>query len=76
MAAMLPSTRPMKESTTSSAEISISTPRAVAHDARSKFVLEGERELVVHIHLDRDQQEGTHFEYRNALHVGSRLRRA
>ena len=61
--------RPMKESTISSAEMSISTPLApVARDALGQVVLQRHREPVVHVHLDRHQQELAHPEDRNAFH--------
>ena len=78
IAAMLASMRPMKESTTSSAEMSISTPRARSlDDAGGQVVLQRHRELVVHVHLDGDQQELAHLQDRDALHqpAPSRLRR-
>ena len=53
MAAMLASMRPMKESTISSAEMSISTPRARVSAMRvGQVVLQRHRETVVHVHLD------------------------
>ena len=58
IAAMLPSMRPMNESTISSAEMSISTPAArVATILLREVVLQRQRELVVHVDLDRHQQE-------------------
>ena len=73
MAAMLPSIRPMNESTISSAEMSISTPRApVLDDPLGQVVLQRHRQPVVHVDLDRDQQELAHLEDRDAFH-GARL---
>ena len=67
--AMAPNIRAMKESTTSSAEISMRTPRArVVGDAVGEVVLEHGREPVVHVHLDGDQEELAHAEDWNAFH--------
>ena len=75
MAAMLPIIRPMNESTISSAEMSISTPRApVCDDPLGQVVLQRHREPVVHVDLDRHQQEFAHLEDRNAFHRRARLR--
>ena len=72
IAAMLPSIRPMNESTISSDEMSISTPRApVVRDPRGEVVLQLQREPVVHVDLDRHQQELAHLEDRDALHRAS-----
>ncbi len=58
IAAMLPSMRPMNESTISSAEMSISTPRARSLTIRvGQVVLQRQRQPVVHVHLDGDEQE-------------------
>ena len=70
MAAILPSMRPMNESTISSDEISTSTPRAPVSTIRERqVVLQLHRQLIVHVHLDRDQQVRAHLENRNAFHV-------
>ena len=66
MAAMLSSMRPMKESTISSAEMSISTPRArSATIALRQVVLQRHGEPVVHVDLDRDQQAVADLEDRD-----------
>ena len=72
MAAMLPSMRPMKESTISSAEMSISTPRARASTiALGQVVLQRHGQPVVHVDLDGDQEAVAHLEDRDALHRAS-----
>ena len=70
MDAMLASIRPMKESTISSAEMSISTPcdRCFTICA-GKIVLQRERQPVVHVHLNGDEQKLAHLENRYPLHV-------
>ena len=60
----------MKESTISSEEMSISTPRApvsAIRSVRSSCRVEGEP--VVHVHLDGDQEELAHPQDRDAFHV-------
>ena len=53
IAAMLASMRPMNESTISSAEMSISTPRAPRlDDPLGQVVLQRHRQPVVHVDLD------------------------
>src|SRR4030095_10737905 len=42
--------------------------RALLGDPRSQIVLQRERELVVHVDLDGDQQERSHLEDRDAFH--------
>ena len=72
MAAMFASIRPMKESTISSEEISISTPLAPGlGDLLREVVLQGHGQTVVHIHLDGHQQVVAHAQNRNALHQAS-----
>ena len=72
IAAMLPSMRPMNESTISSAEMSISTPRApVAAMRVGQIVLQLHRQPVVHVDLDRHEQELAHLEDRDAFHATS-----
>ena len=68
IAAMVLSIRPIKESTISSPEISISTPRAGLDDVRGQLILQRQRQLVMHVHLDGDEQEFLHLQYRNAVH--------
>ena len=73
IAAMFPSMRPMNESTISSAEMSISTPRApVAAIRVGQIVLQLHREPVVHVDLDRHEQALAHLENRDAFHVTPR----
>ena len=70
IAAMLPSMRPMNESTISSDEMSISTPlAAVSAISFGEVFLQRQRQPVVHVHLDRDQEELAHLEDRNAFHA-------
>ena len=62
--------RPMKESTISSAEMSISTPLAPWRcDRRGQIVLQLQRQLVVHVDLDGDQQELAHPQDGYAVHA-------
>ena len=69
MPEMLASMRPMKESTISSAEMSISTPLApVASIVRRQVVLQRQRQLVLHVDLDGDQQALAHLQDRDAFH--------
>ena len=69
--------RPMKESTISSAEMSIRTPFGVSVSGlRRQIVLERQRQLVVHVDLDGDEQELAHPQDRNSFHrCPRRLRR-
>ena len=59
----------MNESTISSAEMSISTPCALAGRSACQIVLQRHRQAVVHVHLDRDQQVIAHLQDRNAFHA-------
>ena len=71
IAAMLFSMRPMKESTISSADMSISTPaRAIGHDPLRQIVLQRHRQPVVHVDLDRDQQALADLEDRDFSSYG------
>ena len=60
----------MKESTISSAEMSIRTPLARVSAMRvGQVVLQRHREAVVHVHLDGDQEAVAHLEDRDAFHA-------
>ena len=75
MAAMLASIRPMNESTISSEEMSIRTPRAWSETIRfGEVVLQPHREAVVHVDLNRDQQQIAHLQDRDPLGLGHRSR--
>ena len=52
------------------ADVDQHAPRAGAGDAVGQVVLQRQGELVVHVHLDRDQEELAHLEDRNAVHGG------
>ena len=74
MPEMLASMRPTNESTISSAEMSISTPLAPVFEMRvGQVVLQRQRRLVLHVHLDRDQQAAAHPQDRDAVHGVLRL---
>ena len=74
MPAMLPIIRPMNESTMSSEEMSISTPRAfVSAICAGEVVLKGHRQPIVHVDLDRHDQEFAHPEDRYVFHDGCPL---
>ena len=61
--------RPMKESTISSVEMSMSTPLlAFLLDGVRQVVLQLQRELIVHVDLDGDEQELAHPQDWNAFH--------
>ena len=67
--AMLPIIRPMNESTMSSAEMSIKTPRApVVDDPAGQVVLQRHRQAIVHVDLDRHDQEIAHPKDRYMFH--------
>ena len=69
IAAILSSMRPMKLSTISSAEMSISTPRAsCATILAGQIVLQRRRQPVVHVDLDGDEQRVAELEDWNAVH--------
>ena len=44
------------------------TGRRFVADALCQILLQLQRELVVHVHLNRDEQELAHLEDRNAVH--------
>ncbi len=70
MPAMLPIMRPMNESTMSSAEMSIRTPRASVRAIRlCEVVLKGHGQPIVHVDLDRHDQEFSHPQDRYMFHV-------
>ena len=72
MPEMLASMRPTKESTISSAEMSISTPLApVVAIFVGQVVLQRQRGLVLHVDLDGDQQRAAHLQDRDAVHAGA-----
>ena len=56
MHAMLPSILPINESTMSSEEMSISTPRAWVGRSFGEFILQRHGEAVVHVHLDGHEE--------------------
>ena len=68
MEAVVASIRPMKESTISSAEMSMSTPRLGFHDPVSQVVLQAEGEPVVHVHLNGGEQKLAHLQNGNPIH--------
>src|SRR5215204_7368507 len=68
IAAILPIIRPINESTISRAEMSISTPARTCQRSGPSGHLGCDRQAVVHIDLDRHQQEITHLEDRDPLH--------
>ena len=62
----------MNESTISSVEMSMSTPRlAFFDDGVRQIVLQLERHLIVHVDLDGDEQELAHPQYWDAFHVAA-----
>ena len=67
---MLPIMRPMNESTMSSDEMSIRTPRALRlRDPFGEVVLKGHGQPIVHVDLDRHDQEFSHPQDRYMFHV-------
>ena len=43
---------------------------AILDDARRQIILQRHRQPVVHVDLDRDQQQVAHFQNRNPVHAG------
>ncbi len=68
---MLPIMRPMKESTMSSEEMSIRTPRALNRENLiGQVVLKGHDQAIVHINLDGHEEVFPHAENRDMFHDG------
>jgi hypothetical protein len=66
---MLPIMRPMNESTTSRGrDVDEHARGPLSIDALGQVLLQRERELVVHVDLDRDEQVLAHLENRDAVH--------
>ena len=68
MAAVVEIIRPMKLSTISRAEMSITTPFAPVRTISLLVVLQGDGDVVLQVDLDRDQQDSADAQDRDLVH--------